>query len=159
MRHRISQAINIQKVFFPRTMSSAVSISESTRLDELPESKPVLGEQFKKAHDDLSQANKVTDELCKLCNDIDTRIRSKAEFTSKRIEYLSQVNDASKKFWSIVGTTVGILIALKGIQIVWNAREWFKRQKEAKVPIPDADEGKSSHVKRRLHPRDWMVEK
>jgi hypothetical protein len=138
-------------------MSSVVSLSESTRLDEVPENKLVLGQKFRNAEDGVKQANRVTDELANLANSVDGFIRQKTQLTNKKIKYLTEMQGASRKFWSIVGTTLVVLVTIRAFEIAQYARAWFKQREENAGGVPDETE--SPHVRQRLHARDWVMER
>lgn len=108
--------------------------------------------QFKKAKG-------LTDQLCELCDAVDREVSTKIERTGRRIEQLEEVQMASAKYWTIVGSTVGVLIGIKLVSGGWNFWKWLKQRKKM---IPEAKNSQDEHGRvesseRRLHPRDWNI--
>jgi hypothetical protein len=134
-------------------------MSENTRIEELSKPNRVEVPEFKDEQDQIEDANAVTDALITLANAFDGTIRAQTKFTDSKIKYLEEVHNASKKYWAIVGTTVGVLVAIKGFQIAWHICDWFKRQKEKKVQTQEGalQEADIAPITQRLHPRDWII--
>jgi hypothetical protein len=106
----------------------------------------------------VNEVKILTDQLCGFGNKVDEFIKARAQITEERIKHLTDVQRASAKFWTIVGSAVIVMTAIKAVSGGWMFWKWLQRRK--KNQLTNESEGKSAGVEllgQRMHPRDWNV--
>jgi hypothetical protein len=136
---------------------SVKSLSDSTKLDDVPKAKVLLDGRLGRPLEQIREARVMTDQLGNLCNDLDQDIKRMTKFTDQKIKYLEDVQNASIRYWKVIGSTLAVLVGLKLMKDGWTIWSWFRNQQKKGG---DAIRNKKNEIvssKPREHPRDWRI--
>ena len=137
---------------------SVISLTSKTKLVEVPKRKIVLDSRLDRPVEQIEEATIIRDQLCVLGNDVDTGIRSRTDNTVEKIKYLGEVQEASVKYWTIVGSTIAALIGINAVVGGWKFWKWLKqRRKNDPRPVRVNEVGDVESFNGRIHARDWKL--
>ena len=135
---------------------SVISLDPDTKLDGVPKRKIFLDSRLARPAERVKEATAIRNQLCLLCNDVDAGIRSRVENTGEKIKYLGVLQQASSRYWTIVGSTIAIIVGINIVGGGWKLWKWLKqRTKKDPWPVQVNEPGGVESFKRRLHAREW----
>jgi hypothetical protein len=138
---------------------SVISLSEETELKDIPKPQP-LYPQFRDITERVEESERLVAEEVTLANGILASINKDKKGVDQQLAHAKAIQDARKRFGTIAGTALAILLGLEVIQggcWVW---KWFKdrRDKAARLVTEEHSKKEDDFTgKRRRHAREWNV--
>jgi hypothetical protein len=137
---------------------SVISLTSKTKLVEVPKRKIVVDSRLDRPVEQVKEATIIRDQLCTLGNDVDAGIRSRTYNTVEKIKYLGEIQEASVKYWTIVGSTIAALIGINAVVSGWKFWKWLKqRRKDDPRPVRVSEARDAESFNGRIHARDWTL--
>lgn len=137
---------------------SVISLTSKTKLVEVPKRKIVVDSRLDRPVEQVKEATVIRDELCTLGNDVDAGIRSRTYNTVEKIKYLGEIQEASVKYWTILGSTIAALIGINAVVGGWKFWKWLKqRRKNDPRPVRVSETRDVESFNGRIHARDWTL--
>jgi len=132
---------------------STISLTESTRLEDVPEKRIIVDPRVEETMDRLEELKINTQQTARDYVGAVRAISGSMDVTQRRLSYLQRVHDASHSYWSIVGTAVSVLLLLKVFQGGRATVKWTMKLVHGK----DKKQETQSVLQKRLHAREWKV--
>lgn len=136
---------------------SVISLSDSTKLDGVPRAKVLVDGRLGRSLEQIKEAKVMTDQLGNICNDFDEGIKKMTRYTDQRIKGLEALQNASIRYWKIVGSTLAVLVGLKLAQGGWAIWNWFNNMRCKKDDALRNGRNEVGSSKSQRHPRDWRI--
>lgn len=137
---------------------SAISLISEPKLHEVPNRKIIVDSRLDRVAEQLKEATTISDQLCILGNTVDAGIRSRTASTGEKIRYLGEVQQASAKYWTIVGSTIAALIGVNAVMGGWKFWRWLKQRRKKDPEAVRVNEARGvKSFDRRFHARDWKL--
>lgn len=137
---------------------STFSLISVPKLHEVPTRKIIVDSRLERVAEQAKEATTIRDQLCILGNTVDAGIRRRTASTGEKIKYLGEVQQASAKYWTIVGSTIAALIGVNAVMGGWKFWRWLKQRRKKDPDAVRVNEARGvKSFDRRFHVRDWKV--